>query len=243
MVHPVAQKYPGLVNQIYNGFASRGYLNKTYITVDDCAAALVRGCTYHQGKGEVGRFLRKTISRIDKRSAKTHIGTFAQLNAVTTQKVNAAKALALANAEKQRAAEKARLEAQLKTLRGELQTKQKALTTCQQTIKNLNAEIAALNNQITICNRQIDRYETSITSLTAQLAQTLQNAARHANLFSQFQNVTQALVNENNALRGRLTQLQKCVNLQQQQQVLNNSTNAAIVAINQQITVIVQRGM
>ncbi|MBP7074061.1 MAG: hypothetical protein KBA81_01595 [Rhabdochlamydiaceae bacterium] len=193
MVHPIAQKYPGLVNQIYNGFASRGYLNKTYITVDDCAAALVRGCSYHQGKGEVGRFLRKTISRIDKRSAKTHIGTFAQLNAVTTQKVKAAQALA--NTEKQRAAEKARLEAQLSTLgslRVKVQTSQKALAICQQTIINLNKDITNLKAKNPLIQKDIDQLKASIVDLETQINHVREETSQYFNSFEQWQNPTQS---------------------------------------------------
>jgi DNA repair exonuclease SbcCD ATPase subunit len=189
MVHPIAQKYPGLVNQIYNGFASREYLNKTYITVDDCAAALVQGCNHHQGKGDVKRFLCKTISRIDKRSAKTHIGTFAQLNAITTQKVKAAQALA--NTEKQRAAEKKRLEARLSTLgslRLKVQTSQKALVICQQTIIKLNKDITNLKAKNPLSQKDIDQLKASIVDLETQTNHVCEDTSQYFHSFKQWQN-------------------------------------------------------
>lgn len=178
-----------LVQQCYQAFIQKGIINPTYISKDECRTALIGGCSYHQGKGQVDRFMRKTLKKMNNpRSQKTHIGTLARLDALTTQKVEAAR---IAHEQEVVAAatrEKAMLTQQLNQTKSSLQQHQQQLAVVNQSIailnqhrdenqrqiNNLNSQLIRLQENLNLSSIENQEFVTQITELQRLLIQNQQ---------------------------------------------------------------------
>ena len=152
--------HPALVREIYEGFARNHYLYENYITVAECAQALGEGYK-RQGTTSLEEFLKRTIRKIDKPTARTHIGTFSYLKSVTEQKVEAALVAARQKYVAAAVAERTAFEQQLAPIQAELQTTQNQLALCQENamlaednIRRLQAEEARINDRLTEFNNR-----------------------------------------------------------------------------------------
>jgi chromosome segregation ATPase len=158
-----------LVQQCYQEFVRVGIINPKYVTVEECKSALIHGCRYHQGKGEVNRFMKKSLKKMNHpRSQKTHVGTLSKLDAIIAQKVQAEQAAYQRRVAEAAAAEKQQLLQGLAHTRQQIQTHQTKISDLNQTIDSLHALQEENKKAIHDLNERLSEMKTHLNLSTAE---------------------------------------------------------------------------
>ncbi|MBP7074059.1 MAG: hypothetical protein KBA81_01585 [Rhabdochlamydiaceae bacterium] len=203
--YPMNQKK--LISIIYNGFVNNYYINKTYITIDECAQALIKGCHYHRGEKSLEPFLHKTIKKMEKPHARTHIGTFAYLKAVTEKKVEAAIVEARKRYVAASTAERVEFETKLASLKADLTMYMAQLSMCNADAIGVNGKMNDLTVQIQATNRKIDGIDKHLQSLTTQIRRSQQDIEEQGIVAERQLALISATINESRKFNEQLDRL------------------------------------
>lgn len=208
-----------LITAIYNGFASRNYLKKDQISIQECASALENGRLYHRGHKSLKPFLEKTIEKINQPHSTTHIGTFTKIRELTNQKIVAAITAARQRYINEVNAERVHFENQLKPLKDELKVHQGELSCCQENATNLNTRISALQTQKEAENQELIELNEKIQNLSTQINQAGQNSTTLLNLLTEQRNALDIRGRQIREMHEKLDQLKSgCQELDEQNQ-------------------------
>jgi hypothetical protein len=213
--YPTNQKK--LISIIYNGFVKNNYINKTYITIDECAQALIKGCHYHRGEKSLEPFLHKTIKKMEKPHARTHIGTFAYLKAVTEKKVEAAIVEARKRYVAASTAERVEFETKLAAIKSGLTMYMAQLSICNADAIDVKGKMSHLTVQIEATNGKINGLDKRLQSLTTQIRRSQQDIEEQGIGVERQLALMSATINESKKFNAQLDRLLPCVSQQEEQ--------------------------